>query len=175
VSEAKGRLLGIDYGRVRIGLAVSDRDRIIASPLATYTRKSEVEDAVYFAKHIAELQVVAIVVGLPLHSDGSESEISREARSFGEWIKLSTRLPVVFWDERFTSDRAEEALLVAKMNPRERKAHRDKVAAQMILQAYLDAGCPVEGTQAIPSPIPHSPLPSNALTPQPPLPRGEGE
>jgi putative Holliday junction resolvase len=144
VSETKGRLLGIDYGRVRIGLAVSDQDRIIASPVATYTRKSEVEDAVYFAKHIAELQAVAIVVGLPLHSDGSESEISREARSFGEWLTLSTRLPVIFWDERFTSDRAEEALLGANMSPRDRKARRDRVAAQMILQAYLEAGCPIE-------------------------------
>src|ERR1700722_13866526 len=134
----KGRLLGIDFGTVRIGLAVSDHDRILASPLATHTRKSEAEDAAYFKKIIADSQSVALVVGLPLHSDGQESDISREARAFGDWLHSLTNLPVVFWDERFTSDRAEEVLLGAKLRPRERKELRDRVAAQMILQAYLD-------------------------------------
>ncbi len=138
----KGRLLGIDFGTVRVGLAVSDRDRILASPLTTYRRKSDSEDAAYFKKTIADSQAVALVVGLPLHSDGQESDISREARSFGDWLHRTTSLPVVFWDERFTTDRAEEALLSAKLSPRERKELRDRIAAQMILQAYLDAGCP---------------------------------
>jgi putative holliday junction resolvase len=147
VSERKavGRLLGLDFGTVRIGLAVTDRDRILASPLATYRRRTEAEDATYFAKIIVELQVVGIVVGLPLHSDGNESDISRAARLFGDWLNRVTNLPIVFWDERFTTDRAEEALLGAKMNQRERKERRDRVAAQMILQAYLEAGCPLEG------------------------------
>ena len=145
MSERNGRLLGLDYGKVRIGLAVTDEDRILASPLVTYTRKNEVEDAAFLVKIIAEMKTVAIVVGLPLHSNGSESEISQEARNFGEWLKQLTGLPVIFWDERFTTDRAEEALLGAKMNSRERKSRRDRGAAQMILQAYLEAGCPVEG------------------------------
>jgi putative Holliday junction resolvase len=139
VTEPKGRLLGIDFGTVRIGLAVSDPDRIVASPLATYTRKSESQDAAYFAKIVAETQAVALVLGLPIHSDGSESDKSREARAFGEWLMHVTNLQVVFWDERFTTVRAEEALMEAKLNPRQRKERRDRVAAQMILQAYLDA------------------------------------
>ncbi len=167
--KATGRLLGIDFGTVRVGLAVSDYDRILASPLATLTRKSVAEDAAYFAKAINDSKVVALVLGLPLHSDGRESDKSREARVFGEWLSNATKLPVIFWDERFTTDRAEEALLSAKLNPRDRKELRDRVAAQMILQAYLDAGCPLEGTQAVPA------LPSNALTSLPPLPAGEGE
>jgi putative Holliday junction resolvase len=174
VNETKGRLLGLDYGRVRIGLAVSDYDRIIASPLATYTGKSEAADATYFAKNIADLQVVAIVVGLPLHSDGRESDMSQEARIFAKWLNGVTNLPIVFWDERFSTDRAEEALLGANMNSRERKARRDRVAAQMILQAYLEAGCPVEGTQDVPR-LAFTTHPPNALTLQPPLPGGEGE
>jgi putative holliday junction resolvase len=146
--KATGRLLGIDYGTVRIGLAITDPDRILASPLATYTRKSEAEDAAYIAKVVADSQVVALVVGLPIHSDGSESDKSREARTFGAWLNNATKLPVIFWDERFTTARAEQALLGAKLNPRERKERRDRVAAQMILQAYLEAGCPPGGMEA---------------------------
>jgi putative Holliday junction resolvase len=152
VSERKGRLLGIDFGTVRIGLAVSDHDRIVASPLATYTRKSAAEDAAYFAKVVSDSQAVALVVGLPLHSNGDESDKSREARAFGDWLSRAANLPLTFWDERFTTDRAEEALLGAKLSPRERKELRDRVAAQMILQAYLDAGCPEGGTQAVSPP-----------------------
>jgi putative holliday junction resolvase len=147
-NRGKGRLLGLDYGTVRIGLAITDPDRIVASPLATYTRQSPPIDAMFFAKTIKEYDVVALVVGLPIHSDGKESEKSREARVFGAWLSELTQLPVVFWDERFSTVRAEEALLSAKLNPRERKSKRDRVAAQMILQAYLDAGCPAKGTES---------------------------
>jgi putative holliday junction resolvase len=148
VSEpiSTGRLIGLDYGTVRIGLAITDPDRILASPLVTYTRKSEAEDAAYLAKIIADNQIVSLVVGLPIHSDGRESEKSREARSFGNWLARETNLPVVYWDERFSTARAEDALIGANLKPSERKVRRDKVAAQIILQAYLDAGCPSSGT-----------------------------
>jgi putative Holliday junction resolvase len=144
----KGRLLGLDYGTVRVGLAVTDPDRILASPLMTYARKSEVVDAAHLSRIVEEVQVVALVVGLPLHSDGRESEKSREARTFGAWLANLTALPVIFWDERFTTARAEDALISAKMNPRDRKERRDKVAAQLMLQDYLNAGCPEQGTEA---------------------------
>ena len=146
-NKSKGRLLGVDYGTVRIGLAITDPDRIVASPLATYTRQSAALDARYLSQTASEHAVVLLVVGLPIHSDGQESDKSRESRVFGAWLGELTQLPVVFWDERFSTARAEEALLSAKLNPRERKARRDRVAAQMILQAYLDAGCPAKGTE----------------------------
>ncbi len=145
-------MLGFDYGTVRIGLAVSDPDRIIASPLETYTRKGEAADAAYFAKVIQQYQPAALVVGLPLHSDGRESDSSREARAFGRALEEASGLAVVFWDERFTTARADEAMLQAKLNPRERRERRDRVAAQMILQGYLDAGCPAAGTESTPEP-----------------------
>jgi putative Holliday junction resolvase len=126
---------------------VSDPDRIIASPLETYVRKSEPADLAYFMRTAAEHLAVALVVGLPLHSDGRESDKSREARAFGAWLAAATRLSVVFWDERFSTVRAEEALLGAKLNHQKRRERRDRVAAQMILQAYLDADCPAAGTE----------------------------
>jgi putative holliday junction resolvase len=144
-----GVLLGIDYGTVRVGLAVCDPDRIIASPLETYTRAGEAVDAAYFAGVAARTRAVGLVVGLPLHSGGEESQKSREARVFAAWLAGVTKLPAVLWDERFTSSLAEDALLEAKMTRKKRKTHVDRVAAQMILQAYLDAGCPPGGSDAV--------------------------
>jgi putative Holliday junction resolvase len=143
---AKGVLLGIDYGTVRIGLAVTDPDRIIASPLETYSRRSETADATYFAQVAITHRAVGLVVGLPLHAGGEESDKSREAREFGAWLSQLTSLPVVFWDERFTTALAEDALQSAKLTHKKRKERRDRVAAQMILQSYIDAGSPPEGT-----------------------------
>ncbi len=144
---AKGVLLGFDYGTVRVGVAVSDPDRIIASPLETYSRQSEMADAAHYAKIAAEHRAVALVVGLPLHANGDESDKSREARAFGAWLTSATGLPVVFWDERFTTALAEDALLGAKMTHKKRRERRDRVAAQMILQNYIEAGCPPGGTE----------------------------
>jgi putative Holliday junction resolvase len=142
----KGALLGIDYGTVRVGVAVCDNDRIVASPLDTYTRRSETVDAGYFRKVVADHGIVGLVVGLPLHAGGEESASSRDARAYGAWLALATGLPVVFWDERLTTWLAEGALLDAKLSHAKRKSRRDAVAAQMILQGYIDAGCPEGGT-----------------------------
>ena len=112
--KSPGRLLGVDYGTVRIGLAVTDPDRILASPLATYTRRTEADDAAALSRIAAENQAVGLVVGLPIHSDGRESDKSREARIFGAWLEKVTGLPVIYWDERFSTARAEDALLYAR-------------------------------------------------------------
>ncbi len=143
---AKGRLLGLDPGTVRVGLAVSDPDRIIASPLDTYSVRGPALDAPYFAEVVAAERVVGLVVGLPLHTGGEEGIKAKEARVFGAWLAGVTGLPVVWWDERCTTAAAEDFLRAAKLNPRQRKERRDRVAAQLILQGYLDAGCPPEGT-----------------------------
>ena len=83
MSAARARLLGVDYGRVRIGLAVSDADRIIASPLTTYRRGSRAEDAEFFRKVIEEESIGSLVVGLPIHLSGEEGQMAAEARTFG--------------------------------------------------------------------------------------------
>jgi putative Holliday junction resolvase len=144
---AKGRLLGVDYGQVRVGLAICDTERIIASPLTTYTRRDAERDAVYFRALMKAEEVGGLVVGLPVHLSGREGEKAAEARVFGTWLANSTHLPLIFWDERFTTREAEGHLKSAGLSHQRRKERRDRVAAQIRLQSYLDAGCP--GEQAI--------------------------
>ena len=138
--NAKGRLLGIDFGTVRVGLAVSDPDRLIASPFETYVRKDAKADAAYFQRVVAAEKVVGLVVGLPLHTGGEEGIKAREARDYGAWLTEATGLPVVFWDERCTTAAAEDALWSAGLSHKKRKDRRDRVAAQLILQGFLENG-----------------------------------
>jgi putative Holliday junction resolvase len=133
----------VDFGEVRIGLAVSDPDRKIAFPLETRRRQGRDSDAAYFRVLAAEQAVGGLVVGLPVHLDGNEGRKAAEARAFGQWLAEVTGLPVVYWDERFSTVEAESALWDAGLTHKQRKARRDRVAAQIFLQAYLDAGCPV--------------------------------
>jgi len=137
-SSSKGRVAGIDYGTVRIGIAISDADRRIASPLENYTRRGPEPDAQRFRRLVAEEGIVLFVVGLPIHLDGRESEKSQEARRFGQWLGETTGVPVEFFDERFTSREAEEALLAADMTRKRRKKRLDKLAAQIMLSGYLE-------------------------------------
>lgn len=134
-----GRLLGVDFGMVRVGLAVSDPDRILASPLETYTRVDLDTDARFFRGVVAREQVVEIVVGLPLHTDGREGQKATEARDYGAWLAEVTGVPVIFSDERFTTVDAEAALWAAGLTHKRRKARRDQLAAQIMLQAYLES------------------------------------
>jgi putative Holliday junction resolvase len=136
------RVLGIDYGQVRVGLAVSDPDRKIASPLATYVRRNEEADRRYFNEIAEREQIGLIVVGLPLHLSGAEGRKATEARRFGEWLHQITGLGIVYWDEQFSTVEAESHLWAAELTHKQRKARRDRLAAQIFLQAYLDAGCP---------------------------------
>lgn len=140
--SARTRLLGVDFGTRRIGLAISDPDRRIASPLSTYHRQSPSKDARHFQELVKTEQVARIVVGLPVHTSGREGEKAAEARAFGQWLQKTIGLPVMFWDERFTTADAERALWDAGLSHQQRKARRDKVAATVLLQSYLDAGCP---------------------------------
>jgi putative Holliday junction resolvase len=143
VSE-RTRLLGVDFGSVRIGLAVSDRDRRFASPLATYRRRGQDPDARFFARLVEDEEIAQVVVGLPVHLSGREGQKAGEARAFGRWLAEAIQLPVVFYDERFTTVEAENFLLAAGLTSKRRKDRRDRVAAQILLQTYLDSGCPAE-------------------------------
>ncbi|MCS6852473.1 MAG: Holliday junction resolvase RuvX [Gemmataceae bacterium] len=136
------RVLGVDYGTVRIGLAISDPDGRIASPLQTYTRRGADRDAAFFRDLIRREEVGRIVVGLPILLSGQEGSKAAEARAFGAWLKRCTGLPVIFWDERCTTAEAESALWSAGLSHQKRRQRRDRVAAQIMLQSYLDAGAP---------------------------------
>jgi putative Holliday junction resolvase len=133
-----GRLLGIDFGTRRIGLAISTPEQNISSPLDVYYRKSEAIEARDFREIVAENRIVGCVVGLPLHASGDESNLSYEAREFGAWLSRTVARPVAFWDERYSSSLADDWMLEAGLSEGERKLRRDKLAAHVILQSYLD-------------------------------------
>jgi len=135
-----GRVAGIDYGTVRIGIAVSDPDRILSSPYETYARKNEQADADYFLRLVREERIVQFVVGLPVHLSGDASEKSKECVKFADWLAEQTGIPVDFVDERFTSVEAEHHLRGAKLTNKKRKDRRDKIAAQILLATYLESG-----------------------------------
>lgn len=138
-SREFGRVAGIDYGTVRIGIAISDPRRSIASPYENYTRAGTEQDARRFRRLVAEERVALFVVGLPVHLDGRESQKSVEAREFGRWLAEATGVPVVYFDERFTSSQADEILSQAQLTKKRRKKRRDMLSAQIILSAYLES------------------------------------
>jgi putative Holliday junction resolvase len=138
VVPTRGVLLGIDYGTKRVGVAVSDLTQRFASPFEIHHRESEVADTRYYRRLVQEFRPVGLVVGLPLHFNGDESEKSRESRHYAEWLANVTGLPFEFQDERLTSWQAEKLLLAAELTRKQRKARIDKLAAQILLQAFLD-------------------------------------
>ncbi len=137
--ESPGKIAGIDYGTVRVGIALTDPRRTLATPLETYRRGDRRQDAARFRRLVAEEDVRLFVVGLPVHLDGRESQKSREARRFGQWLGNATGVPVAFFDERFTSHQAEELLLAAELTKKRRKKRLDMLAAQIMLSAYLES------------------------------------
>lgn len=132
------RIMGLDYGDVRIGVALSDVTHFIASGLETYTRKTNKLDIAHLAQIIAENDVNLVVFGLPLNMDGSEGIRVVKTKSFAEKLKAECNVMVDFFDERLSSVDAEEILLNAGLRRDKRKDVIDKVAATLILQGYLD-------------------------------------
>lgn len=134
-----GRLAAIDYGTVRLGVAITDPDQRLASPLENYTRRSAAADAKWLLDLVQSERIAGFIVGLPVHTSGDESQKSREARKFGAWVAELTHLPICFFDERYTSAHAEALLLDAELTKKRRKERLDKLAAQILLAAYLDS------------------------------------
>ena len=134
-----GTLAGIDFGTVRLGIALASWEVGIATPFENYTRQGEQSDAKYFRTLAKDERIERFVVGLPVHLDGSESAKSTEARAFGRWLGEQTGVKVAFFDERYTSREAEEMLQAAQLTSKKRKRRRDMIAAQLILAAYLES------------------------------------
>ncbi len=139
VLPTQGRLLGVDFGTVRIGIAISDARQSLASPLENYTRASKQQDATYFQRLVEKEDAVGLVVGLPVHMSGDESQKSQEAREFGSWLAQITGKPVAYYDERFSSALADEFLAEGSLTKKQRQKRRDMLAAQVILSSYLDS------------------------------------
>ncbi|MCO8121748.1 Holliday junction resolvase RuvX [Stieleria sp. TO1_6] len=136
---AQGRLAAVDYGTVRIGIAICDPDRILASPVEVYQVRSETKDAAYFRALAKEERLAGFVVGLPIHCDGGESEKSKESREFARWLADQTGLPVRLFDERFSTAAAKERLASGRLSRHKKKQQLDAVAALVLLEAFLEA------------------------------------
>ena len=133
-----GRLLGLDPGQRRVGVAVSDAGRLIATPHSVIDKR-RVDPLAVIDALCRELDIDTIVVGLPISLSGEEGAAAETARSFGDRVGEVTGMNLVYSDERFTSVQAEHVLLEAGMRRQKRRDTRDKVAAAFMLQGYLDA------------------------------------
>ena len=134
-----GRVLAIDYGRKRLGLAVSDAMRLTASPFATWTRSNRRRDLAKLRGLCREQEINLIVIGWPLQLGGTRGEMALEATRFAERIRTELGIPVELVDERLSSWEAQETMIdAAAAKPRSRKNVRlDEVAAAIILRDYL--------------------------------------
>ena len=132
------RYLGLDVGDRTIGAAVSDPSGTLASGLATVRRVGPRKDLRAVAELVRRHEAGEIVVGLPRSLDGSVGPQARKVLSFMDGLRLLVKVPVVPWDERFTSVVAQRTLIEANVSRRDRKAVVDKVSAVLILQNYLD-------------------------------------
>ena len=134
-----GRVAGIDFGLKRIGIAICDASRILASPFSVHAPSGDVErEAAFYKSLAADEGVVGFVVGLPLNADGTPSRMSNEAEKFGGWLAASTGLPVEFQDERYTSAEAAGKLAGSGLTRGRKKQVSDAIAAQILLSDWMD-------------------------------------
>lgn len=132
------RIMALDYGDIRIGIALSDVTRFLASGYENYTRKNLEFDCKHIAQIASENNVKIIVIGLPINMDGSKGVRVEKTYEFAEELKKYTSAEIDFLDERLTSVSAEKILISADVSRKKRKEVLDKLSATIILQDYLD-------------------------------------
>jgi putative Holliday junction resolvase len=135
---AAGRILALDLGERRIGLALSDELRLTAQGLDSLVRTSEREDLDRLARLVEEKQVALILVGNPVRMDGAEGARSEWARRFAKKLERRTRRPVVLWDERLTTKAAERVLRASGISRARRNRAVDRLSAVILLTSYLE-------------------------------------
>ena len=133
------RILGLDFGDKSIGLAVSDQLLLTAQSLDRYRIMNEEEDKKFFKKLVNEYNIGEIVIGLPLRMDGTPGTRVEKTKEFAIWLKKILDLPIIFWDERLTTQQAFRILHKQKINGRKKKKLKDQVAATIILSSYLES------------------------------------
>lgn len=133
------RVLGIDYGDRHIGLALTDALKLTAQPFSTYDLKaSESENRKYFQDLVARHDVDEIVIGLPLRMDGSEGTRAQRTKEFAGWLEKAVHKPIIFWDERLTTQQALHYLEDRRVGRKEKKKCEDQISAVIILSTYLE-------------------------------------
>ena len=131
--------MGIDYGSARIGVALSDELQMLAHPTETIVMAKVVDPVARIAALVSEKNVELIVVGLPRHMNGRVGTSADQASSFADRLRAKVECEVRTWDERLSTVAAQRALREAGKSVRESRGYIDQVAAQMLLQSYLDS------------------------------------
>ena len=132
------KIIALDIGTVRIGIATSDIMEIIASAYESYRRKNTDEDLKHIAQLVSNLDAGLVVIGLPLKMDGTEGQSVEMAKSFGEELSKLIKVPICYQDERLSTVTAQKILIESGMRREKRKDKVDSLAATIILQTYLD-------------------------------------
>ncbi len=136
----EGRILAVDLGEKNIGLALSDPTGTLASPLEVLRHISGLIDAGLIAQKAEEFKVIKIIVGFPVNDDEREAPQTRHVKKFVDVLKSQTSLPVILWDESFSTNQAQKIRQLMNAPRKSRKGHIDDLAAAVILQSYLDSG-----------------------------------
>jgi putative Holliday junction resolvase len=142
-----GRLLGIDYGDKRIGFAISTPEQTISSAIENYTRRTSALDLKHIRNWCEEYVVKGIVIGLPIHMNGNESQKSAHCRRFAAWLYEHLKLPLALHDERCTTAVVIDQLIELDLSRKQRKKKLDMLAAQVLLESYLNSRLPVRGSE----------------------------
>ena len=135
--QKSGKVLGIDYGEKRIGLAISDPQRMVVFPREVVENTGKQELFQFLSEYCAKENVQEIVIGLPLNEDHSETRMTGVVREFVEEFKTNINIPIHLQDEKFTSLQAKNILESLSMDPQEQRKHKDVLAAMIILQEFL--------------------------------------
>jgi putative Holliday junction resolvase len=131
------RILALDYGTKRVGVALSDELGWTAQPLETFERRTLDRDVAHVASLVQAHSVREVVLGFPLQLDGREGPAIQAMRTFAEHLERGLPVPLVLWDERLTTKAAEDLLIAANVSRKKRKGAVDRVAAAILLQSYL--------------------------------------
>jgi len=134
-----GALIGLDFGTKRLGVAVCNFEQSVAVPVETWQVRTPEQNIKHLRELIEDYRAVGFVIGLPVRLDGIEGDQAVIVRRFGKWLSENTQRPVSFWDERHSSSQAELLLWQQGISPEQGKDRLDKLAAQIILQSFLDA------------------------------------
>lgn len=136
---AAGRIMALDYGTKRIGVALSDELGWLAQPVETFERRTLESDLRHIERLVHERDVREVVLGLPLRLDGTEGPAAQVVREFAERLREALPVPVMVWDERYTTHSAEQLLIEGDVSRKKRKGLVDRVAAAILLQHYLES------------------------------------
>ena len=137
------RVLAVDHGEKRIGLAISDPNGTIANPLTVVKHVSRALDAAQVATVASEQDAGLIIVGQSFDEDGQPNLAGRRAARFAEALQSQTDIPIQMWDESFSTQKARAARIQMGVSRKQRAGHLDQLAATVILQSYLDAHAPI--------------------------------